>query len=89
MNGRGLTVLVDQRWLDHEAITFLYHPECVSKIATFYRMPNPGLRYQPYTGRLMESSRCDFCGKALLWDLAEHLVEVDRPGPPARLGRGD
>jgi hypothetical protein len=89
MNGPVPTILIDQRWLDHEGMTHLYHAGCVAKMAKFYRMPNPGLRYRPYTGQVAESAQCDFCSKSLLWDLAEHLVEVDRPGPPARLGRGD
>ena len=74
MNGPVPTVLIDQRWFDHECLTCLYHPSCADRIAKHYRMPKPDLRYRPYTGVLLDSQTCDFCHKALLWSLAEHMT---------------
>jgi hypothetical protein len=90
VNAQQPRVFVDLRWQGFQLARVLLHPECAQKVAAFYRMGHPEMRYGIFTGEMLESDRCDLCGKALLWDLAEHLVEVDHPGPPAaRLGRGD
>jgi hypothetical protein len=63
------TILIDQRWLDHEALTCLYHPECVAVIAKHYHWKPAEIaaRYRPFLGTLALGTKCDYCHRPVLF----------------------